>query len=260
MAAMIRTSLRMILASLALAACSSSIDPACTSTTTASGASSGTGGHRHGGAGGAGGNGGSGGSGCSAASPSGYQCDPWSVHLYATEGFEVMGSTLRIHAVHNPDYEGSPTDQSIPPAHNYSQVLVVDVPLTPAVRDFLCVVLTHAPGAAPVDASSASFLTDVMSHVDTSLLADGSGDFMSHVKTLEAVCGGPKLTPVVNPVIAVNAQPVLPDFGLAIPLSPSPQGLKVGDTLDPWIARGFLFADEDRELVPRVHAKVVTVQ
>lgn len=258
---MIRSSLRVISASLVLAACSSSVAPGGSgthgSTSSSSVAGSGSGGH---GQGGAGGGGGGGGAGCSAASPSGYQCDPWSVHLYVTQGFERMGQTLRIHAVHNPDYEGSPSDQSIPPAHSFSQLLVVDIPFTTAVHDFLCVVLTHAAGAAPVDASSASFLTDVMNHPDTSLLADGSGDFMPHVTTLEAVCAGSKLTPVAAPVIATTAQPVLPDFALAIPLSPSPQGLKVGDTLDPWLSRGFLFVDEDRELVPRVHAKVVSVQ
>ena len=202
-----------------------------------------------------------GGKGCSiAGSPSGYGCDPWSAHLYVSRGIARNGNTLRLTVIHDPDYEGNANDIRIAPGHDYYQQLTVEVPFTTAIRDFICVAFTSAPGGAAPDASNARFLTDVENHPESSLLAGPSFDGTAHVNNIAAVCGTSHLTVVRAPRFVATGKPVLADVALAVPLKPKPQGFVVGTKFSAWIARGFLYVDEESELSPPIVATVTAVQ
>ena len=202
-----------------------------------------------------------GGKGCSlAGSPSGYGCDPWSAHLYISRGVAKNGDTLTLNLVHDPDYEGDANDNRIAPGHEYSQQLTVDIPFTAAIRDFLCVAFASAPGGGALDASSPRFLTDVENHPEASLLAGPVFDGTAHVNNIAAVCGTSRLTVVRAPRLVAAGKPVLADIALAVPLKPKPQGFVVGTKFSAWVARGFLFVDEESELSPPVTATVTAVQ
>src|SRR5262249_25943710 len=153
-----------------------------------------------------------------ARSPSGYACDPWSTHLYLSEEIKRNGTKLRLMLVHNPDYEGSVDDQSVPPEHDYSQLLTVDVDLTDAVRQFLCVVFTPSATPKTFDAASPSFLTDV-NHSNHTLLYDVSGG-TANVANLTDICGGSTIPGLSWTTLAASGPPALADVALAIPLQP----------------------------------------
>ena len=202
-----------------------------------------------------------GGKGCSIpGSPSGYGCDPWSAHLYLSRGIAKNGNTLTLTVVHDPDYEGNADDARIPPGHEYSQQLTVEIPFTAAIRDFLCVAFASAPGGAAVDASSPRFLTDVENHPEVSLLAGPGFDGTADVNNIAAVCGTSHLTVVAAPHLVAAGKRVLADIALAVPLTPKPQGFTVGTKFSAWIARGVLYVDEESELSPPVTATVTAVQ
>jgi len=54
--------------------------------------------------------------------------------------------------------------------------------------------------------------------------------------------------------------PVLADVALAVPMTPKPQGFVVGTKFSAWVARGFLYVDEESELSPPIMATVTAVQ
>jgi len=193
-----------------------------------------------------------------ATSPSGYACDPWSTHLYVAETIKRNGSKLRLLVVHNPDNEGHVDDQAVPPEHDYSQLLTVDVDLTDAVRHFLCVVFTPSATPASFDAASPTFLTDV-NHSGHTLLSDDSNG-TAHVANLTDICGGSTVPGLPWPSIAASGQPALADIALAIPLQPRPRDFTVGTTFSAWLARGILYVDEQSELAPALSGTVVAVQ
>jgi hypothetical protein len=195
-----------------------------------------------------------------ASSPSGYGCDPWSAHLYFIRGIARNGNTLRLTVVHDPDYEGNANDIKIPPGHDYFQQLTVDVAFTTAIRDFVCVVFSSAPGDAGLDASSPRFLTEVENHPESSLLAGPILDGTAHVNNIAAVCGTSHLTAVRAPHLVTTGKPVLADLALAVPLTPKPQGFVVGTKFSAWVARGFLYVDEESELSPPGMARVTPVK
>ena len=194
---------------------------------------------------------------CHAASPSGYQCDPWSTHLLVLTGVKRAGDKLTLSVTHDPDFEG-PADENMPPppAHNFYENLTFELAITPAIRDYLCVIFTKAGGGAPIDSAAAGFVDSVDAHVWASLLSDGSNDNTAHVANIASVCGSSKLTPVAAPAI-VMTKPVLPDVALMIGLTPDLQQLKVGDTATAYLARGFLYVDEESELSPAISLKMV---
>jgi hypothetical protein len=191
---------------------------------------------------------------CSAVSPSGYACDPWSTHLYVTNLAKRQGSSLRLDLMHSPEYEGHTDDMTIPPEHNYFQVLTVDLELTDAVRHFLCIAFAPTATPASFDASSPSFSTDVAAGEHDLLHDDASGT--RHVANLIDICGSPTLASVLAPTLATGG-PVLPDVVVAIPLAPKPLDFTVGTEFHGWLARGVLYVDEDRELSPDVTLRVV---
>ena len=137
-------------------------------------------------------------------SPSGYACDPWSTHLYVLELIQRDATKLRLRVLHDPDYEGPVGDYTVPPEHDYSQHLTVDIDLTDAVRRFLCVVFT--PGATPAsfDAASPSFLTTVDHSTYTLLRDDATG--VAHVANLTDICGGSTVPGMQWSSIAGNAR------------------------------------------------------
>ncbi len=199
--------------------------------------------------------------GCSlASSPSGYGCDPWSTHLYVSRGIAKNGNTFTLTVVHDPDYEGNANDIRIPPGHDYSQQLTVDIPFTTAIRDFICVALVSAPGGAVLDASKPTFLTDVANHPESSLLAGPSFDGAAHVSNISAVCGTSHLAGVAAPPLVTRGRSVLADLALAVPMTPKPQGFVVGTKFSAWVARGFFYIDEESELSPPIMATVTAVQ
>jgi len=199
--------------------------------------------------------------GCSlASSPSGYGCDPWSTHLYVSRGIAKNGNTLTLTVVHNPEYEGNANDTRVAPGHEYFQQLTVDVPFTTAIRDFICVAFASRPGGATLDASSPTFLTDVENHPESSLLAGPVSDGTAHVNNIAAVCGTSHLATVVAPRLVTMGMPVLADVALAVPMTPKPQGFVVGTKFSAWVARGFLYVDEESELSPPIMATVTAVQ
>ena len=202
-----------------------------------------------------------GGAGCSfAGSPSGYGCDPWSVHLYVSRGIAKNGNTLTLTVVHNPDDEGNAHDRGVAPGHEFYQQLTVNVPFTTAIRDFICVAFVSAHSAAAPDASIPTFLTDVADHPAFSLLADPSVDGAAHVNNIVAVCGTSHLTAVHAPHLVTTGVPVLADIALAVPMTPKPQGFVVGTKFSAWVARGFLYVDEESEMSPPIVATVTAVQ
>jgi hypothetical protein len=71
------------------------------------------------------------------------------------------------------------------------------------------------------------------------------------------LCRVASLPVVVTPNLVTQAQ--LPDVAVMIPLLPDAHGFAVGDQVSGWLARGVLFKDEDRELVPVIHGTVVNV-
>jgi hypothetical protein len=199
--------------------------------------------------------------GCSlASSPSGYGCDPWSAHLYVSRGIAKHGNTLTLTVVHDPDYEGNANDIRVPPGHGYHQQLTVDVPFTTAIRDFVCVAFASAPGGGAVDASSPTFLTHVANHPESSLLAGPSFDGTAHVNNIAAVCGTSHLTTVGAPHLVTQGMPVLADVALAVPMTPKPQGFVVGTKFSAWVARGFLYVDEESEMSPPIRVTVKAEQ
>src|SRR5262249_4748763 len=101
---------------------------------------------------------------CHATSPSGYKCDPWSTHLLLSLGIKKSGNNLDLILIHDPDYEGPLDPVDPPPAHNFYTQYNVEVPLTPAVRDFLCVVFTQTAVTHTFDVSAADFLTTTDNH------------------------------------------------------------------------------------------------
>jgi len=195
---------------------------------------------------------------CSATSPSGYACDPWSVHLYMVETIRRQGGTVRLQVVHNPEYEGGINDMTIPAEHDYSQLLTVDLQLTDAVRQFLCVAFNPHTTPATFDASSPSFSSTVDPSYHGLLNADSTG--MPSVANLIDICGSPTLASVYAPVIATSGRPTLPDVALAIPLQPRPRDFTVGTTFHAWVARGILYVDEESELSPDLSGTVAAVQ
>jgi hypothetical protein len=199
--------------------------------------------------------------GCSlTSSPSGYGCDPWSAHLYFSRGIARNGSTLRLTVVHDPDYEGNANDIKIASGHDYYQQLTVDVPFTTAIRDFICVAFASAPGGAALDASGPRFLTDVENHPESSLLAGPIFDGTAHVNNVAAVCGTSHLTIVRAPHLVTTGKPGLADLALAVPMTPKPRGFVAGTKFSAWIARGFLYVDEESEMSPPIMATVTAVQ
>jgi hypothetical protein len=194
---------------------------------------------------------------CSAVSPSGYACDPWSTHLYFTYTTKRQGSSLRLDLAHNPEYEGQADDMTIPPEHDYSQVLTVDLELTDAVRHFLCIAFAPTATPATFDASRPSFSTDVAAGEHDLSRDDTSG--ARHLANLIDICGSPMLPSVLAPTLAMGG-PVLPDVAVAIPLVPRPLDFTVGTVFHGWLARGVLYKDEDRELSPDVTLRVVAIQ
>jgi hypothetical protein len=208
-----------------------------------------------GGEGGQGGVGSGGAGGCLEQSPSGYLCDPWSVHLYVGQQFSKIGNSLRVRLSHDPDNEGGPNDSMIPIEHQYWQLLTVDIDLTPEVRNFVCVVFTATQAVPPQDASSPSFQTDVQTG-GYSIATSPTNGF--DLPSLEAICNGSLLSPVVAPAIAMT-KPQLPDLAMMIPLLPTPTTFGVGESFTGHLARGRLFVDEQAELSPEVTATVVEV-
>jgi hypothetical protein len=199
--------------------------------------------------------------GCSlASSPSGYGCDPWSAHLYISRGIAKHENTLTLIVVHNPDYEGNANDIRVAPGHDYYQQLTVDVPFTTTIRDFVCVVFASAPGGAALDASTPTFLTDVANHPEFSLLAGPIFDGTAHVNNIAAVCGTSHLTAVRAPHLVTQGMPVLADVALAVSMTPKPQSFVVGTKFSAWVARGFLYVDEESEMSPPIMATVTAVQ
>lgn len=199
--------------------------------------------------------------GCSlASSPSGYACNPWSAHLYVSRGIAKNGNTLTLTVVHEPDYEGNTNDVRIAPGHKYYQQLTVDIPFTTAIRDFICVAFVSAPGGGALDASSPTFLTDVANHPESSLLARPGLDGTAHVDNIAAVCGTSHLAAVAAPHLVTMGKPVLADVALAVPMTPKPQGFVVGTKFSAWVARGFLYIDEESEMSPPIIATVTAVQ
>jgi hypothetical protein len=199
--------------------------------------------------------------GCSVAgSPSGYRCDPWSVHLYVSRGIAKNGNTLTFTVVHNPDYEGNANDIRVAPGHGYYQQFTAEVPFTAAIRDFVCVAFASEPGGAGLDASSPTFLSEVANHPEFSLLAGPVFDGTAHVNNIAAVCGTSHLTAVGAPHLVTLGKPVLADVALAVPMTPKPQGFVVGTKFSAWVARGFLFVDEESEMSPPITATVTAVQ
>ena len=199
--------------------------------------------------------------GCSlASSPSGYGCDPWSTHLYVSRGIAKNGNTLRLTVIHDPDYEGNANDTRIAPGHDYYQQLTVDIPFTTAIRDFVCVVFASAPGGAAFDASSPTFLTDVTNHPESSLLAGPSFDGAAHVGNIAAICETSRLAAVVAPHLVTEGKTALADVALAVPVMPKPQSFIVGTKFSAWVARGVLYVDEEREMLPPVVATVTAVE
>jgi hypothetical protein len=193
-------------------------------------------------------------------SPSGYGCDPWSAHLYVSRGIAKNGNTLTLTVVHNPDYKGNGNDIRVAPGHDYYQQLTVDVPFTTAIRDFVCVAFASASRSAALDASTPTFLTDVSNHPESSLLAGAIFDGTAHVNNIAAVCGTSHLTAVGAPHLVTIGRPVLADIALAVPMTPKPQGFVVGMTFSAWVARGFLYVDEESEMSPPITATVTAVQ
>jgi len=199
--------------------------------------------------------------GCSlASSPSGYGCDPWSTHLYVSRGIAKNGNTLTLTVVHDPDYEGNANDIRIPPGHDYYQQLRVDIPFTTAIRDFICVAFVSAPGGAALDASSPKLLTDVANHPESSLLAGPSFEGTAHVNNVAAVCGTSHLAAVAAPRLVTRGRSILADLALAVPMTPKPQGFVVGTKFSAWVARGFLYVDEESEMSPPIMATVTAIQ
>jgi hypothetical protein len=199
--------------------------------------------------------------GCSlATSPSGYGCDPWSAHLYVSRGIAKHGNTLTLTVVRDPDYEGNANDIRVPPGHDYHQQLTVDVPFTTAIRDFVCVAFVSAPGGAALDASSPTFLTHVANHPEFSLLVGPIFDGTAHVNNIAAVCGTSRLTTVWAPHLVTQGMPVLADVALAVPMTPKPQGFVVGTKFSAWVARGFLYVDEESEMSPPIRVTVKAEQ
>jgi hypothetical protein len=193
-----------------------------------------------------------------ATSPSGYACDPWSAHLYIFEGAKRQGTTLRLTAQHDPDNEGSQTDMTVPPGHQFYQTLTVDVPLTPEVKQFLCVVFAVDASRPSFDASSATFLSDVNYSQTMTLLYDGVA-LPTTTANLVDLCGT-TLPAVVAPTFTQLGKPQLPDLALMLPLDPAPTGFTAGQTIHGWLGRGVLYVDEQSELAPAITATVVSVQ
>jgi hypothetical protein len=146
-----------------------------------------------------------------------------------------------------------------PPEHDYYQLLTVEIDLTERVRSFLCIAFAPSRATPPVDASKSTFLTDVDANPEYSLLAGAAADGTPQVANLVDICGSPILPAAYTPAIAMT-RPALPDIAFAIPLEPKPKNFTVGTVFRAWLARGFMYIDEDRELVPAVHARVVAVQ
>jgi hypothetical protein len=101
-------------------------------------------------------------------SPSGYGCDPWSAHLYVSRGIAKNGDTLTLTVVHNPDCEGNANDIEVASGHDHHGQLIVGVPFTTAIRNFVRVAFSSPPGGAALDRSSPTFLTDVANHPESS--------------------------------------------------------------------------------------------
>jgi hypothetical protein len=197
---------------------------------------------------------------CSATSPSGYACDAWSTHLYFTDlvtPAKRQGATLRLTLQHNPDLEGNTEDMTIPPEHDFSQQLTVDIALTDAVRHYVCAVFTAAATPTSFDASSSTFLTTV-DHGWHGLLPDTWPD-PPPLTDLIDICG-PTLPALRAPAFVTDGKPILPAIALAIPLTPSPRQFHAGTTFSAWLARGVLNIDEESELTPALTATVVAVE
>src|SRR5262249_41906725 len=154
-----------------------------------------------------------------ATSPSGYACDPWSVHLYLAWAIKRQGSSLRLILVHNADNEGSQNDMTIPPEHDFGQTLTVDVPLTSAVKDFLCVVFTAQANPSSFDSSSPSFLSSLAYSHNTLLYSDEFGS--ASAANLIDICGGSTIPALVATNLG-GGLPAMPDVALMIPLNPKP--------------------------------------
>jgi hypothetical protein len=193
-------------------------------------------------------------------SPSGYGCDPWSVHLYVSQGIARNGNTLTLIVAHDPEDEGNANDTRVAEGHGFEQQLTVVVPFTAAIRDFVCVAFVPTPGGAGLDASSPTFLTDVTNHPESSLLAGPSFDGTAHVNNIAAVCGSSHLAAVTAPHLVTTGMPVLPDIALAVPMKPKPQGFVVGTKFSAWLARGFIYIDEESEMSPPITAMVTAVR
>jgi hypothetical protein len=190
-------------------------------------------------------------------SPSGYGCDPWSVHTYVMTGAQRTGQALRLSLMHDPDYEGSINDINVPSEHQYLQYLTVDVPYGSSAQQFLCIVFANAtpPDQYPIDSS----LTTSVDYQSFTLLNVLSPDGQPHVANVLDLCGG-SLPAVISPRITGLSKATMPDVALMIPLAPSPRAFTVGTTFKAWLGRGVMYRDEDKELVPVAEATVVTVQ
>jgi hypothetical protein len=197
---------------------------------------------------------GDGGSCAVSTSPSGYACDPWSVHLYGARFVSAGNGVLRLELWHDPSaYEGSANDTTWPVAHDFKQYLTVDFPIDDALRNFLCVVFASStpPTAYPVDATLLN-----LNKVEFPLTLNAQ-TVMYRWQDVSDLCGVPSLPVVVTPNLVMQA--TLPDVAVMIPLLPDPRNMIVGDPVSGWLARGILGADEDRELVPMIHGTVVNV-
>jgi hypothetical protein len=109
------------------------------------------------------------------------------------------------------------------PGHDRQQVLV-DAPFTTVMRDLVCVCLDCALGG-----SSATFLTDVPNNLEFSLLA---GPIFAHVNNIAR----------------------------SVAMTPIPQGFDVCTRCSPWVARGFLYINQESATTARTMATVMAVQ
>jgi hypothetical protein len=192
-------------------------------------------------------------------SPSGYACDPWSVHLYVSRFVSASPTTLRLQLWHDPTYEGAASDQTWPIEHDYWQLLTVDIPIDNALESFLCVVFakTTPPDSYPIDDTLATNLDDG----SFSLVITPQGT--KRWQNVRDLCGSGSLPALLKPELLSGPfadRPALPEVAVMIPMLPNPHDLTVGAQVSGWLARGIMGADEDRELVPTIRGTVVEVQ
>jgi hypothetical protein len=183
-------------------------------------------------------------------SPSGYECDPWSVHLYTAKFVSASATTLRLVLDHDPNNEGSASDTDWPAEHDFRQLLTVDFPIDDALRGFLCIVFADAtpPTAYSVGASLYN-----LNHYGYSILDTEGGT--PRWQNVSDLCRVTSLPVVVWP----NRVTSLPDVAVMIPRQPDPHLLTVGAPVAGWLARGLLGNDEERELAPVIQGTVAKV-